>query len=331
MYTASDARYDGMKYRSSGSSGLKFPLISLGLWQNFGASASIDTIREMLYFAFNSGITHFDLANNYGPPGGSAEENFGALVKNDFSRYRDELVISTKAGYPMWPGPYGDWGSKKYLTASLDQSLKRMNLDYVDIFYHHRPDPETPMEETAEALIQILQKGKALYIGLSNYTAAQTLAMSKIFKTQGYRILIHQPRYNMFDRWIENELKDVLAQEGIGTIAFSPLAQGLLSEKYLKGIPENSRFGRRLANKEIEKLPFTEAQIEKAKKLAEIARARSQSLSQMAIVWALKMGTLTSVIVGVSSVAQLKNNLEAVQHTEFSEEELLAIEAILAH
>ncbi len=330
MYIASDTRYNSMLYKAAGLSGLKLPLISLGLWQNFGKDASQDKMRSILHFAFDSGITHFDLANNYGPPIGAAEESFGQFLKHDFASYRHELVISTKAGFPMWPGPYGNWGNKKYLLASLDQSLQRLGVDYVDIFYHHRPDPETPMEETAEALIQMLKQGKALYIGLSNYSGPQTLAMSKIFRAQGYRILIHQPRYHMFDRWIEHDLKDILIKEGIGTISFSPLAQGLLSEKYIHGIPADSRYGQRLANKEIAQVPFTEEQISKVKKLAEIAKARNQTLPQMALAWVLKMGNLTSVLVGVSNVDQLRDNLKALDNLDFSHDELQVIEAILA-
>ena len=330
MYTASDTRYDSMPYKAAGLSGLKLPLISLGLWQNFGQDAAKDSMRKILHFAFDAGITHFDLANNYGPPVGAAEKSFGEFLKSDFAPYRDEIIVSTKAGYPMWPGPYGNWGSKKYLLASLDQSLMRLGVDYVDIFYHHRPDPEAPMEETAEALIQMLKQGKTLYIGLSNYTGPQTLAMSKIFRAQGYRILINQPRYHMFDRWIEHDLKDILMKEGIGTIAFSPLAQGLLSEKYINGIPADSRYGQRLANKEIKSVPFTDEQIAKVKKLAQVAQGRGQTLPQMALAWVLKMGNLTSVLVGVSNVDQLRDNLKALDKLDFSEEELQAIESILA-
>ena len=330
MYTAADTRYNSMPYKAAGLSGLKLPLISLGLWQNFGQDAAKDRMRKILHFAFDAGITHFDLANNYGPPVGAAEKNFGEFLKSDFAPYRDEIIISTKAGYPMWPGPYGNWGGKKYLLASLDQSLTRLGVDYVDIFYHHRPDPETPMEETAEALIQMLKQGKTLYIGLSNYTGPQTLAMSKIFRAQGYRILINQPRYHMFDRWIEHDLKDILMKEGIGTIAFSPLAQGLLSEKYINGIPADSRYGQRLANKEIKNVPFTDEQIAKVRKLAQIAQDRGQSLPQMALAWVLKMGNLTSVLVGVSNADQLRDNLKALDKLSFSEDELQAIESILA-
>lgn len=329
MYTASDTRYDSMLYKAVGLSGLKLPLISLGLWQNFGHDAAKDGMRKILHFAFDAGITHFDLANNYGPPVGAAEKNFGEFLKNDFASYRDEIIISTKAGYPMWPGPYGNWGSKKYLLASLDQSLIRLGVDYVDIFYHHRPDPETPMEETAEALIQMLKQGKALYIGLSNYTGPQTLAMSKIFRSQGYRILINQSRYHMLDRWIEHDLKDILMKEGIGTIAFSPLAQGLLSEKYINGVPVDSRYGQRLANKEIKSVPFTNEQIAKVKKLAQSAQSRGQSLPQMALAWVLKMGNLTSVLVGVSNIDQLRDNLKTLDKLDFSKDELQTIESIL--
>ncbi|MGL4524967.1 MAG: aldo/keto reductase [Spirochaetia bacterium] len=329
MYEAKDTRYDDMVYRPSGQFGVKLPIISLGLWQNFGHINQLSHMSTLLRFAFDQGITHFDLANNYGPPPGAAEENFGILLKKDFACYRDELMISTKAGHPMWPGPYGNWGSKKYLIASLDQSLSRMGLDYVDIFYHHRPDPDTPLWETAEALISIIQQGKALYIGLSNYPLKETIQMTDLIEKQGYRILIHQPKYNMFERWIEDGLTEFLDKKGIGCIAYSPLAQGLLSDKYIHGIPEDSRYGLRLKNKEIETLPFDKIQIAKVEKLGVLAKERGQSLSQMALSWALLRGNLTSVLVGVSRIEQLVNNLKILDNLAFSEQELATIDTIL--
>ncbi len=326
-YSAEDSRYINMPYNRCGNSGLKLPAISLGLWHNFGGVDIFQLSRDMILHAFDKGITHFDLANNYGPPPGSAEETFGQVMKEDLHRYRDELVISTKAGYQMWPGPYGEWGSKKYLVASLDQSLKRMGLDYVDIFYSHRPDPETPFEETMGALEQIVRQGKALYIGLSNYSASQTREAVEILKSMGIHCLIHQPRYSMFDRWVEGGLLDLLQAEGMGCIAYSPLAQGLLSDKYLEGIPAGSR-----AAKEhgfLQESQVTPEKVEKARQLNEIAHAREQSLSQMAIAWLLKDSRISSVLVGASSVEQLEDSLKSLTNVTFSKEELNAIEAIL--
>ncbi len=326
-YSAEDSRYINMPYNRCGNSGLKLPAISLGLWHNFGGVDIFQLSRDMILHAFDKGITHFDLANNYGPPPGSAEETFGQVMKEDLHRYRDELVISTKAGYQMWPGPYGEWGSKKYLVSSLDQSLKRMGLDYVDIFYSHRPDPETPFEETMGALEQIVRQGKALYIGLSNYSASQTREAVEILKSMGVHCLIHQPRYSMFDRWVEGGLLDLLQAEGMGCIAYSPLAQGLLSDKYLEGIPAGSR-----AAKEhgfLQESQVTREKVEKARQLNEIAHAREQSLSQMAIAWLLKDSRISSVLVGASSVEQLEDSLKSLTNVTFSKEELNAIEAIL--
>ncbi len=327
-YTANENRYSTMSYNRCGKSGLKLPAISLGLWHNFGGVDIFQLSREMVLHAFDKGITHFDLANNYGPPPGTAEETFGQILKDDLHRYRDEIVISTKAGYNMWPGPYGEWGSKKYLVASLDQSLKRMGVDYVDIFYSHRPDPETPLEETMGALEQIVRQGKALYVGLSNYPADQTREAVEILKSMGIRCLIHQPRYSMFDRWVEGGLLDVLEEEGMGCIAYSPLAQGLLTDKYLTGIPAGSR-----AAKEhgfLQESQVTPAKVEKARLLNEIASKRGQKLALMALAWILKDSRVTSVLVGASSVEQLDENLKALDYLNFSAEELSQIEKILA-
>jgi L-glyceraldehyde 3-phosphate reductase len=328
MYIADEKRYDGMKYNRCGRSGLMLPAFSLGLWHNFGSGDNYDNMVDMLTTAFDLGITHFDLANNYGPYPGSAEENFGKIMKNELAPYRDELIISTKAGYGMWAGPYGDHGSRKYLVASLDQSLKRMGLEYVDIFYHHRPDPETPMEETAAALDHIVRSGKALYVGVSNYNAEQTKQMSEIMKSLGTPLLIHQPRYNMFERWIENGLQDVLAEEGIGSISFCPLAQGMLTNKYIHGIPADSRAAK--------SSPFLTADrikaetIAKVVKLNEIAENRGQSLAQMACAWNLRGGKLTSVLLGASKPSQIIENVGALKKLEFTSDELEAIEAVLA-
>jgi L-glyceraldehyde 3-phosphate reductase len=327
-HTANESRYDSMPYNRCGNSGLKLPSISLGLWHNFGGVDIFQLGRDMILHAFDQGITHFDLANNYGPPAGSAEETFGQVMKEDLHRYRDELVISTKAGYQMWPGPYGEWGSKKYLVASLDQSLKRMGVDYVDIFYSHRPDPETPFEETMGALEQIARQGKALYVGLSNYSATQTREAVEILKSLGIHCLIHQPRYSMFDRWVEGGLLDLLQAEKMGAIAYSPLAQGLLSDKYLDGIPPGSR-----AAKEhgfLQESQVTPEKVDKARRLNEIALAREQSLSQMAIAWLLKDKRITSVLVGASSIEQLDDNLHALKYLAFTDEELRIIEDILS-
>jgi L-glyceraldehyde 3-phosphate reductase len=310
-YSAEDSRYINMPYNRCGNSGLKLPAISLGLWHNFGGVDIFQLSRDMILHAFDKGITHFDLANNYGPPPGSAEETFGQVMKEDLHRYRDELVISTKAGYQMWPGPYGEWGSKKYLVASLDQSLKRMGLDYVDIFYSHRPDPETPFEETMGALEQIVRQGKALYIGLSNYSASQTREAVEILKSMGVHCLIHQPRYSMFDRWVEGGLLDLLQAEGMGCIAYSPLAQGLLSDKYLEGIPAGSR-----AAKEhgfLQESQVTPEKVEKARQLNEIAHAREQSLSQMAIAWLLKDSRISSVLLVPAAWSNWKIHLNRLQ------------------
>ncbi|MHB2154334.1 L-glyceraldehyde 3-phosphate reductase [Calditrichota bacterium GD2] len=327
-YLPAPTRYDAMAYRRSGRSGLKLPVVSLGLWHNFGGVDSLENAREMIRRAFDLGITHFDLANNYGPPPGSAEENFGRILAQDLRSYRDELVISTKAGWQMWPGPYGDWGSRKYLVASLDQSLKRMGLDYVDIFYHHRPDPETPLEETMGALDYIVRSGRALYVGVSSYNHEQTRKAAKILKELGTPFIIHQPKYNMFDRWIENGLLKVLKQEGIGCIVFSPLAQGMLTNKYLKEIPADSRAAK--AHGFLRKEDITPERLKKIRKLNEIARARGQSLAQMAIAWTLRYPTITSALIGASRVEQIEDCVAAINNLEFSEKELKEIEKILA-
>ena len=328
MYIANENRYENMKYNRCGRSGLLLSAFSLGLWHNFGSGDNYDNMVDMLTTAFDIGITHFDLANNYGPYPGSAEENFGKIMKNELAPYRDELIISTKAGYGMWEGPYGDHGSRKYLIASLDQSLKRMGLEYVDIFYHHRPDPETPMEETAAALDQIVRSGKALYVGVSNYNAEQTKKMSEIMKSLGTPLLIHQPRYNMFERWIENGLQDVLADEGIGSISFCPLAQGMLTNKYIHGIPSDSRAAK--SSPFLTKEGITEDKIEKIVKLNAIAENRGQSLAQMACAWNLRGGKLTSVLLGASKASQIIENVGALQKLEFAADELAAIDAVLA-
>ena len=327
LYQANEKRYTKMKYSRTGKSGLLLPTISLGLWHNFGFTDNFENSRDILKCAFDNGITHFDLANNYGPPYGSAESTFGAIFNRDFKPYRDELIISTKAGYDMWPGPYGNFGSRKYLISSLDQSLKRMGLDYVDIFYHHRPDPDTPLEETMAALDHIVRQGKALYVGISNYEATETAKASKILKEMGTPCLIHQPRYNMMDRWVENGLLDVLENEGVGAIAFSPLKQGILTNKYLNGFPEDSRAvkdGRYLQTSQL-----NEATINKVKQLNDIAISRGQTLAQMAIAWLLKDIRITSVLVGASKPAQLLDSLKALDNLEFSSETLNKIEAIL--
>ena len=326
-YIAAEDRYNKMQYRRCGKSGIQLPLLSLGLWHNFGDTGDFDNARSILKTAFDNGITHFDLANNYGPPFGSAEANFGKIFKKDFFNYRDELLISTKAGWDMWPGPYGNFGSRKYLIASLDQSLERMGLDYVDIFYHHRPDPDTPLEETMGALDQIVRQGKALYVGISQYSAEDTAKAAKILKELKTPFLIHQPRYNMLDRWVENGLLDTLKDEGIGSIVFSPLAQGILTSKYFKDIPEDSRAA--IKGGYLDKSVITPQLLEKIQKLDRIAQARNQSLAQMAIAWLLKDERVTSVLVGVSKVAQLMDNLAALEQLKFSREELEEIEAIL--
>ena len=326
-YYPKQSRYDQMFYNRCGQSGLKLPAISLGFWHNFGHVDDYETARQMLFAAFDAGISHFDLANNYGPPPGSAEENFGKILKQDFQDYRDELIISTKAGYLMWPGPYGEWGSRKYLLASLDQSLKRMQLDYVDIFYSHRPDPDTPLEETMMALDQAVRSGKALYAGISNYNPDQTLEASKILRELGTPCLIHQPKYSMFERWVEKGLLNVLEKEGIGCIAFSPLAQGLLTNKYIKGIPEDSRAAK--PHGFLRKEQVTAAVVKKVKQLNDLAKKRGQSLAQMALAWLLKDSRITSVLIGARTVKQLNDNLGTLENLEFSKEELRKIEIIL--
>jgi L-glyceraldehyde 3-phosphate reductase len=319
-------RYESIGYKRCGKSGLKLPLISLGLWHNFGDVDIFETGRQIVRYAFDKGITHFDLANNYGPPPGSAEENFGKILKKDLMPFRDELVISTKAGYWMWDGPYGEWGSRKYLISSLDQSLKRMGLDYVDIFYHHRPDPETPLEETMMALDHIVRQGKALYIGISNYSAEETLKAAKILNELGTPCLINQVKYSMFVRWVEDQLLKTADENGIGVIAFSPLAQGLLTDKYLNGIPSGSRAAKSwgfLQSNDVE------SAIGKIKLLNQIAVKRGQSLAQMALAWILKDPRITSVLVGASSVEQLSDNLDALKYLAFLNEEIVEIEKIL--
>jgi len=328
MYLANENRYAGMPYNKCGKWGLKLPAISLGLWHNFGGVDVFENGRAMCRHAFDLGITHFDLANNYGPPPGSAEENFGKIMQLDLAPYRDELIISTKAGYLMWPGPYGEWGSRKYLISSLDQSLKRMKLDYVDIFYSHRPDPNTPLVETMMALDQAVRQGKALYAGISNYPADMARQASHILKQLGTPCLIHQPKYSMFERWVEDDLLDVLEKEGIGCIPFSPLAQGLLTDKYLNGIPEGSRAAKSWGFLRPEQV---EPAIEKVKKLNEIALRRQQTLAQMALVWLLKDKRVSSVLIGSSSVEQLDNNIAALNYMDFSKDELNQIEEILSN
>ena len=327
MYKASESRYDKMKYNRCGKSGLKLPAFSLGMWHNFGTYDDYDNMVDMVTTAFDLGITHFDLANNYGPEPGSAEENFGKMLKNELKPYRDEILISTKAGYGMWPGPYGDHGSRKYLIASLDQSLKRLGVDYVDIFYHHRPDKETPLEETAGALNQIVRSGKALYVGVSNYSPEDTKKLSEIMKGLGTPLLIHQPRYNMFERTIENGLQQVLEQEGIGSISFCPLAQGLLTNKYIHGIPADSRAAGNSQFLTSERI--TPEVIEKVVKLNAIAENRGQSLAQMAVVWNLRGGRLTSVLIGASKSKQIVENVASLENQDFTDDELKAIDEIL--
>ncbi|MNS41236.1 L-glyceraldehyde 3-phosphate reductase [compost metagenome] len=327
VYTASEDRYESMKYNRVGRSGLKLPAISLGLWHNFGGVNKFENGREMIRRAFDLGITHFDLANNYGPPPGSAEELFGQVLKKDLAPYRDELVISSKAGYYMWPGPYGEWGSRKYLISSLDQSLKRMGLDYVDIFYSHRFDPDTPLEETMMALDHIVRSGKALYAGISSYSAEQTAEAIAILKELGTPLLIHQPNYSMLDRWIENGLQDVLEENGVGSIAFCPLAQGMLTSKYLNGIPENSRAASPTGA--LQENQITPEALRKIRALNQIAASRGQSLAQFALAWVLRGGKVTSALIGASRVSQIEENVAALSNLDFSEEELSRIETIL--
>ncbi len=326
-YTPDPKRYDSMEYRRCGRSGLLLPAVSLGLWHNFGGVDTIENARAILRLAFDAGITHFDLANNYGPPPGSAEENFGRILRQDFHGYRDQLIISTKAGYYMWQGPYGEWGSKKYLVASLDQSLGRMGLDYVDIFYHHRPDPNTPLEETMATLDLMVRQGKALYVGISNYPAPEAEKAIAILRRLGTPCLIHQPKYSMFERWVEDGLLDLLEKEGVGCIPFSPLAQGLLTDKYLKGIPSDSRAAKPTGF--LQETQVTAERIDKVKRLNELAIRRDQTLAQMALAWILKDKRITSVLIGVSKPEQLTDSLNCFRNTWFSTEELQSIEEIL--
>ncbi|HBY07572.1 MAG TPA: L-glyceraldehyde 3-phosphate reductase [Chloroflexi bacterium] len=326
-YQADLTRYDSMHYRRTGKSGLKLPAVSLGLWHNFGDVDTLENSRAMLRRAFDLGITHFDLANNYGPPPGSAEENFGTIFAQDFKPYRDELIISSKAGWGMWPGPYGDFGSRKYLVASLDQSLKRMGLDYVDIFYHHRPDPETPLEEIMSALDFIVRSGRALYVGISSYGPEDTQKAAEMLKALGTPCLIHQPSYSMFNRWVEDGLLGVLDQQGIGCIVFSPLAQGKLTNRYLNGIPADSRAAKPAIF--LQEKDITEEYIWQAQRLNAIAQERGQTLAQMAIAWVLRHPGMTSALIGASKVSQVEDCVGALANLEFAEAELQAIEAIL--
>lgn len=329
MYQADEKRYEEMKYNRCGASGLLLPAVSLGLWHNFGSNGNFDNMQDMCHTAFDHGITHFDLANNYGPVPGSAEENFGRILAKGLGRYRDELIISTKAGYDMWPGPYGNWGSKKYLVASLDQSLKRMGLDYVDIFYHHRPDPNTPLEETVRALDGIVRSGKALYVGISNYNKEQTIAAAELFKELGTPFIINQRKYSMFVRDIEKDgLKDYAAAHGIGIITFSPLAQGLLTDRYLHGIPEDSRV--RTDGRFLKEAAIVEETLKKVRALNDLASQRGQTLAQMALSWILRDGDITSVLIGASKPSQILDNIGIVHATSFSNEERRKIEEILA-
>ncbi|MEH4261991.1 L-glyceraldehyde 3-phosphate reductase [Klebsiella aerogenes] len=328
VYQASNTRYQAMEYRRCGHSGLKLPAISLGLWHNFGDETQVENSRQLLRHAFDLGITHFDLANNYGPPPGSAESNFGRILKEDFLPYRDELIISSKAGYTMWDGPYGDWGSRKYLVASLNQSLKRMGLEYVDIFYHHRPDPETPLEETMRALDHLVRQGKALYVGLSNYPLEQARQAIAILNDLGTPCLIHQPKYSMFERWVEEGLLAMLQAEGVGSIAFSPLAGGQLTNRYLNGIPPDSRAASNSRFLQPEQL--TAERLEKVRQLDAIAESRGQKLSQMALAWVLREDKVTSVLIGASKTAQLDDAVGMLSNRQFSAEECAAIDAILA-
>ncbi len=328
MYIANETRYEQMKYNRCGASGLKLPVVSLGLWHNFGSNGNFDNMTQMCETAFDKGITHFDLANNYGPVPGAAEENFGRILRKSLGAYRDELVISTKAGYDMWPGPYGDWGSRKYLIASLDQSLRRMGLDYVDIYYHHRPDPETPLEETARALDDIVRSGKALYIGISNYNKEQTIAIAALFKDMGTPFIINQRKYSMFDRSIEEDgLKAYAAANGIGIITFCPLAQGLLTDRYLNGIPENSRI--RTDGRFLKEDAITDETLEKVRALNAVAAERGQSLAQMALAWILRDGDITSVLIGASKPSQITDNVGMLGNMRFEKDEIGRIEQIL--
>ncbi|MFP4067983.1 MAG: L-glyceraldehyde 3-phosphate reductase [Spirochaetaceae bacterium] len=324
-YNPAEDRYDRMKYNRCGRSGLKLPAVSLGLWHNFGGETSLENARRMMYTAFDLGITHFDLANNYGPPAGSAEKNFGRILREDFADYRDELLISTKAGYDMWPGPYGNWGSRKYLLASLDQSLQRMGLDYVDIFYSHRFDPDTPLEETMGALASAVRQGKALYVGISSYSARKTAEAAEILDGMGVKLLIHQPSYSMLNRWVEQGLLDELERRGVGAIAFSPLAQGLLTGKYLGDIPEDSRAKKSPQFFQRDRY-LSEENIERIRALNRIAENRGQSLAQMALAWVLHESRITSVLIGASRPEQIKENVAALDNLEFSKDELSEID-----
>ncbi|QPH40397.1 L-glyceraldehyde 3-phosphate reductase [Pedobacter endophyticus] len=323
----SASRYATMEYRRCGRSGVKLPAISLGLWHNFGHVNDFENSKNLIYTAFNNGITHFDLANNYGPPPGSAEEVFGKILSTDFNGYRDEMIISSKAGYTMWDGPYGDWGSKKYLVSSLDQSLKRMKLDYVDIFYHHRPDPETPLEETMGALSLLVKQGKALYVGISNYGAEEAEKAIQILKQNGTPCLIHQPKYSMFERWVEDGLLDVLDNHGVGCIPFSPLAQGLLTDKYLHGIPADSRVA--TSGVFLKESNITPEKIEVVSKLNEVAKSRGQKLAHMALSWILKDERITTVLIGASKPEQITDSIKALGNTSFTTEEIQLIDQIL--
>jgi L-glyceraldehyde 3-phosphate reductase len=327
-YLPDTKRYQTMQYRRCGRSGLKLPAISLGLWHNFGHVDVAETFRATLHLAFDAGITHFDLANNYGPPPGSAEENFGRILRDDFRGYRDEMIISTKAGYYMWEGPYGEWGSKKYLVSSLDQSLRRMDLEYVDIFYHHRPDPDTPLEETMSALDLIVRQGKALYVGISNYQAEEAAQAFRILRQLGTPCLIHQPKYSMLVRWVENGLLDLLEREGVGCIPFSPLAQGLLTNKYLDGVPADSRVAK--LHGFLKESELTEHRLRQLRELDAVARQRDQTLAQMALAWLLKDERVTSVLVGASRPGQLADSLRCLDNLSFSRDELTKIEGVLA-
>lgn len=327
MYLAAESRYESMAYNRCGRSGLRLPMVSLGLWHNFGGVDQFENGRAIIHRAFDMGITHFDLANNYGPPPGSAEENFGKLLATDLAAYRDELVISTKAGYTMWPGPYGDFGSRKYLLASLDQSLKRMGIDYVDIFYSHRRDPDTPMEETLGAVATAVQQGKALYAGISNYNAEDTRTACRILRDLGCPLLIHQPKYSMFVREPEAGLLDVLGEEGVGCIPFSPLAQGMLTGRYLDGIPADSRAAK--SHGFLQASDITDQRLDQIRRLNEMASNRGQSLAQMALAWVLRDARVTTVLIGASSVEQLEQNVACLENREFSGDQLAAIEVIL--
>ena len=327
LYQADSSRYQSMEYRRCGRSGLKLPAISLGLWHNFGDVTLYDNARRLIHCAFDLGITHFDLANNYGPPPGSAEENFGRILKADLKSWRDELIISSKAGYTMWPGPYGDWGSKKYLVASLNQSLQRMGLEYVDIFYHHRPDPDTPLEETMAALDLLVRQGKALYVGLSNYPANRARQAFRILQQLGTPCVIHQPKYSIFERWVEPELLDTLEEHGVGSIAFSPLAGGLLTDRYLQGIPQDSRAAS--GSQFLQPDQLTEDKLGKIRRLNALAQQRGQKLSQMALAWVLRGDRVTSALIGASKTSQIEDAVGMLANRTFSDDEIKQIEQIL--